>query len=141
MAKMLTPAEFAEKHNRRTKAAIADVQRGVQSVTESPTAKAAQAQDKMLNNLTAAVQSGKWKRGLQRVGLDEWKEKTLAKVNRIGPGLDAAQDKVEAFAGELLPHIEDGQRKISDMPDLTLEDSIARMTEFTRHMAKFQRGK
>jgi len=139
MAK-LTATEFQEKHARRLKASTEDMRRGIDRVTESPTAKAASKQDKMLANLTASVQSGKWAAGLKRVSLEEWKRKTRdVGVNRVAAGIDAAKDKVVAFAEDLLPHIDRGKEKISAMPDITLDDSINRMTSFIRHMAGFKR--
>jgi len=136
----LTAAEFQEKHARRLKGAVEDVRKGIDRVTESPTAKAAAKADKMLTNLTSSVQSGKWAAGLKRVSLEEWKRKTRdVGVNRIAAGIDASKDKVIAFAEELLPHIDRGQEKIKSMPDITLDDSINRMTTFTRHMAGFSR--
>ena len=139
MAK-LSATEFQEKHARRLKGAVEDVRKGIDRVTESPTAKAAAKADKMLTNLTSSVQSGKWAAGLKRVSLEEWKRKTRdVGVNRIAAGTDASKDKVIAFAEELLPHIDRGQEKIKGMPDITLDDSINRMTTFTRHMAGFSR--
>ncbi len=141
MAK-LTSAEFQEKHARRLKAAVEDVRKGIDRVTESPTEKAAAKQDKMLTNLTAAVNSGKWAAGLKRVTLEEWKSKTKnVGVNRIAAGIDAAKSKVIAFADELLPHIDRGRDKIKSMPDVTLDDNINRMVAFTRHMSELKRTK
>ena len=139
MAK-LTSAEFREKHARRLKASVEDVRRGIDRVTESPTAKAAAKQDKMLTNLTASISSGKWAAGLKRVSLEDWKKKTRdVGVNRIAAGIDAAASKVEAFADDLLPHIDRGQEKIKAMPDVTLDDNINRMVSFTRHMSELKR--
>lgn len=141
MAK-LTPAEFQEKHARRLTAAVEDVRKGIARVTESPTEKAAAKQDKMLANLTQAVQDGKWARGLRRVSLDQWKQQaTNVGVNRIASGITAAKDKVIAFAEQLLPHIDKLQSQIKTMPDITLEDSISRMTAWVRGMADFKRTK
>jgi len=139
MAKV-SPEQFAEKHNRRTKAALEDMRSGIQKVSVSPTAKAAAKQEKMRAKLMEAIESGKWASGLKRVSLDEWKEKMLnVGVARVSSGLDANKKKVEEFAAELLPHIEAGQKAIEGMPDVTLEDSISRMTAFIRHMSKFRR--
>jgi len=139
MAK-LTPIEFQEKHARRLKASVEDVRRGIDRVTESPTAKAAAKQDKMLTNLTAAVNSGKWANGLKRVSLDDWKKKARdVGVNRIAAGIDAASAKVVSFAEDLLPHIDRGRDKIKGMSDVTLDDNINRMTTFIRHMAEMKR--
>lgn len=140
MAK-LTASEFQEKHARRLKASVEDVRKGIDRVTESPTEKAAAKQDKMLTNLTAAVNSGKWAAGLKRVSLEQWKKQTKdVGVNRIAAGIDAAKDKVVAFAEDLLPHIDRGLSKISALPDTTLDDNINRMTTFVRHMAEMKRS-
>lgn len=140
MAK-LTAVEFQEKHARRLTASIEDVRRGIDRVTESPTAKAAASKDKMLANLTASVQSGKWAAGLNRVSLDEWKAKARdIGVNRIATGITAAKSKVIAFAEKLLPHIDAQVSAIKSMPSITLEDNIARMTRFVRGMAEFKRS-
>jgi len=141
MAK-LSATEFQEKHARRLKASTEDIRRGIDRVTENPCEKAASKQDKMLTNLTAAVQSGKWAAGLKRVSLEEWKTKARdVGVNRIAAGIDAAKPKVIAFAEELLPHIDRQKSKIAAMPDVTLDDNINRMTTFIRGMSEFKRTK
>ena len=140
MAKV-TPEEFAEKQARNLKNAIPDMQRGIENVTESSTKKAAQKADKYLNGIQKAVQSGKWQAGLNRVSTEEWKSKMINKgLNRVGPGIDAARDKVIGFASELLPYIDKVKKEVDAMPDATLEDSIARMTHQVRQMSKFRRS-
>jgi len=139
MAK-LTPAEFREKHARRLKGSIEDIRAGVSRVTEAPTAKAAKKQDKMLANLTKAVQSGKWASRLNAVSLEDWKSKMTEKgLNRIAGGIDEAGPKVEAFAAQLLPFEDALQSQINKMPDLTLEDSVSRATAWIRGMSKFSK--
>jgi len=140
MAK-LTAVEFQEKHARRLKAAVEDVRKGIDRVTENPCEKAAAKQDKMLTNLTAAVTSGKWADGLKRVSLEDWKKKARdIGVNRIAAGIDGAKSKVIAFAEQLLPHIDREKAKLASMPDVTLDDNINRMTSFVRGMANFKRS-
>ncbi|KKN26662.1 hypothetical protein LCGC14_0872290 [marine sediment metagenome] len=137
----LTPQQFQEKHARRLKGAVNDIKEGIDRVTENPCEKAAAKQDKMLTNLTAAVQSGKWAAGLKRVDLATWKQKARdIGVNRIAAGIDGAKDKVIKFAEELLPHIDREQAKLAGMPDVTLDDNINRMTSFVRGMANFKRS-
>jgi len=141
MAK-LTAAEFQDKHARRLKASTEDIRRGIDRVTENPCEKAAAKQDKMLANLTASVNNGKWAAGLKRVSLEQWKQKARdIGVNRVAAGIDGAKDKVIAFAEELLPHIDRQKAKIASMPDVTLDDNINRMTTFVRGMAEFRRSK
>jgi len=136
----LTPAEYQEKHARRLKGAIDDMRKGIEGVSSSPTAKAAGKADKMRANILQSIDSGKWAAGLNRVTLEEWKGKMIEKgLNRVASGIDGASDKVTAFAAEFLPHLDKGQDLIKKMPDLTLEDSINRMTTFIRHVAKFKR--
>ena len=141
MAK-ITPDEFVEKHARRLKGSTEDIRRGVERVTEAPTLKAAAKKEKMKANLNAALDSGKWERGLKRVTLEDWKSKMIDKgVGRIAAGIDAAAPKMKDFASELLPHIDRIQAEIKKLPDVSLEDNINRMTTFVRGMAKFKRTK
>lgn len=141
MAK-LTAAEFQEKHARRLAASVEDVRKGIDKVTENPCELAAAKQEKMLANLTAAVNDGRWAAGLKRVSLAEWKDKAKnVGVGRIASGINAAKSKVIAFAEQLLPHIDAGVEKLKTMPDITLEDNIQRMVSMTRHMAGFKRTK
>lgn len=140
MAK-LSATEFQEKHARRLKGAVEDIRKGIDRVTENPCDKAAAKKDKMLTNLTSAVQSGKWEAGLKRVPLEKWKKQARdVGVNRIAAGIDASKEKVVAFAEQLLPHIDRGQEKLKAMSDVTLDDNINRMTTFVRHMAEFKRS-
>lgn len=139
MAK-LTPEQFAEKQARRLKAAIPDMQQGILSVTEAPTAKAAAKKEKMKQRLLAKIDDGTWENRLKAVTVDEWKRKA-AEVGtaRVAIGIDANIDKVKKFAEQLLPYQESLKAQIDKMPDLTLEDGIARMTNWVRGMAKFRK--
>jgi len=136
----VTPEEFASKHARRLKGAIEDVRAGVERVSEAPTLKAAQKETKMLQKLQEAVSSGKWSSRLKSVSLEEWKQKTLSKgLNRIASGVDEAYQKQVQFAQQLLSYQNELLNKVERMPDLTLEDSINRMTAWVRGMAQFKR--
>lgn len=140
MAVRVTPAEYAEKHAARLKASIPDIRRGVERVTESPTEKAAQRSDKYLAGVQQAVADGRWQAGLRAVSLAEWKSKTLDKgLIRIATGIDAAKGKVTAFAAELLPFEDALLATVDAMPDMTLEDSIARSSAWIRGMSAFRR--
>ena len=136
----LTAEEFADKHARRLKGSIDDIRSGVGKVTIAPTLQAAAKQDKMLQNLTAAVQSGKWAARLKAVDLPTWQDKILNKgLGRIASGIDGAHDKVVAFAAQLLPYEASLQDQVGKMPDLTLEDSVNRASSWIRGMSKFTR--
>ena len=138
----LTPSEAREKHARNLKAAVRDIERGVDRVTEAPGAAAARKQDKMLANVMEAVSSGKWARRVAAVPLEEWKDKMKNKgIGRIASGIDASAAKMEEFYAELFPFQDSLQGKIKGMPDLTLEDSISRASEWMRGMAKFSKSR
>jgi len=139
MARM-TPAEAREKHARRLKASIPDIEAGVDRVTEAPGKKAAAKADKMLAGITEAVRDGTWARRVGAVSLEEWKAKMKAKgVGRIAAGIDAAAAKTEDFFAQLFSYQDSIKSKVDGMPDLTLEDSINRMTTWVRDMAKFSK--
>jgi hypothetical protein len=136
----LTPQEFAEKHNRRTKGALEDMSTGIQKVSVAPSGLAVAKQAKMLANLTASVQNGTWANRLKAVDLQSWKDKMINKgIPRVSGGLDAAISKVQDFASQLLPAIDTAVAKVKAMPDLTIDDSINRMTTFVRDMSKFRK--
>ena len=136
----LTPAEFREKHARRLKAATEDMRKGIEAVTESPTAKAASKMNKLRTNLLKAIDSGKMAKRLKAVSLEEWKRKTVdVGIGRVAAGIDASAAKVEDFASQLLPHLDKLKTEIDHMPDVTLDDSINRMVAHTRGMAKFEK--
>jgi len=136
----VNPEQFADKWNRRIKAAVPDIQSGLQRVTTAPGELAAGKADKMLNKVTEAVQSGKWAERVRSVSLEDWRRQALQKgVPRIASGADGATDKMRDFANQLLPYVERIQQEVKRMPDLTLEDSIARASYVIREMSKFRK--
>lgn len=113
---------------------------GINAVTESPTAKAANNIDRMVAGVQRAAQSGKTAAALKRVTLEDWKQAMLSKgVSRVAAGAQQAQPKVQAFMEEFLPHIAAGQAKIASMPRGDLEANLARANEMARHTASFRR--
>ena len=141
MAK-LTPEQITEKHSRRLKGAVEDMRRGVENVTVAPTQKAAQSIDKMRTKILEAIDSGKVKRGLERVSLQDWQKAMVEKgIPRVAAGIDGARAKMEAFYGELMPHIDRLQAEVNKLPHVSLEDGIQRMVAFSRGMNKFKRTK
>jgi hypothetical protein len=131
----LSAGQISEKWGRRMKGAITDIQNGIDSVTESPTEKAAAKQDKMLNNLTQAVTSGKWANGLRSVSLSDWKTKTKEKVaTRLASGVDAGMAKRQKFDTYLVNTVNAGLSAVNQLPDMTFEDSVNRVRVMMEHM-------
>jgi len=141
MASRLSPAEIAEKHARRTKGAVQDMIKGVDNVTVAPGQLAGKKEAKLIQNWNESVTSGRWKRGVEKVSLEEWKASMKDKgAQRVAAGIDAARGKVEAFYAELLPFQADLSAKVAGMPDLTIEDSIQRASTWIRGMGNFRKG-
>jgi len=137
----LTPQEAQAKHAARLKAASADIRAGIQRVSVAPGQQAAAKAEKMKQNINAALESGKWQRRVASVTLEEWKRQASEKgVGRIAAGIDGAAAKMTDFYSQLFPFQENLQGKVAQMPDLTLEDSINRMTTFVRGMSQFKRS-
>lgn len=138
MAK-LSAEQFADKHASRLQAASADIERGVNAVTEAPGIKAAAAKDKMKANLIAAIDNGKWEQNVKAVSVEEWRRKMINKgIPAISTGIIEARDKVVAFANQLLPAVDAAQAKVKAMPSTTLQQNIARATTMMLEMAKFK---
>lgn len=128
--------EATEKWKRNLRGATEDIKAGIERVTVAPTKLAADNIEKMRIKLMEAFDSGKVEAALRSVSLDDWK--TAFKdvgVGRIAAGVEKADGKMEKFFDFLLPHVEAGKTKIAKMPSVSLEDNIARMVEFSRHMA------
>jgi len=134
----LSPGEATAKWVARTSAATADVQRGIERVTEAPGRKAASKVEKYRTGVTQAVD--KWQRNTGRVSLEEWKAAAInVGVQRIASGVQAKQGKMEAFAQEFYPHLEAGQRKVASMPDTDINSRIQRAVAMMLHNAEFRR--
>lgn len=131
----LSSSQISEKWNRNMKNSITDIQNGIDSVTESPMAKAAAKADKMLQNLSASVQSGKWANSLNAVPLASWKQVTKEKTaQRLATGVDQAMSKRQKFDTYLVTTVNSGLSKVNALPDMTFEDSVNRVRTMMQHM-------
>lgn len=131
----VTPQQFAEKWGRRLKASSEDIRRGIEQVSVAPGELAAQNQDALLLNFQESVNSGLWAARVRGISLADWKKAALDKgIPRIAQGVDAALPKMAAIAGPLLQAVDDSVAAIANLPKVTLEDNITRMTTFVREM-------
>lgn len=130
-----TPQESSEKWNRRLKQSIPDIQKGIERVTEAPGKKAAAKAEKMRSGINAALDSGRWQRGVAGVPLEEWQAKTKQKVGeRLSGGVDAAMGKRTKFDEYMVATVNASLAKLEGMADLTFEDSMARVRAHAEHM-------
>lgn len=133
-----TPAQIAQKWNRNLSASGPTIEAGVRAVTESPTARAARAQDRYLLGVQNAVSSGRYQQGLQRVSLADWQNAFLSKgLSRIASGASAAVGRVEQFLQQFLPYVEQGVRALPPRGDLN--QNMQRAIAMIEHNARFRR--
>lgn len=110
---------------------------GVQSTQKDPTQLAIQAQPKLIQNFNAAVNAGRYQRGLAAVGKAGWQSATVAKANNYSTGINASEQKFLAAIGPVLQYEAQLQAQIASMPNNTLQDSIARMSAWATGMYNF----
>lgn len=112
---------------------------GVNAVTQSPTAKAAQAVDRMVAGIQRAAQSGKIAAALNAVSLQDWKDAMINKgVPRVAAGASAAVPRVQAFFQQFLPYLAAGVQQLESQPRGDLETNIARSAFMQRYNAAFK---
>ena len=124
---MADAATIANKWAQAMQGAGAAYQAGIDRVTDSPMAKAAQNVQGYLQGVQDAVNSGKYAAGLNRVSLQDWKN--AAKTNgaqRLGSGATLAKPKVQAFLSQFLPVLANNVATVKAMPNATYEQRKAR---------------
>jgi len=138
----LNSSEGAKKWKDRLGGSVQEIIDGVNRVTESPMQKSAAAEDKWFANIQRAHTSGKRKRALLGVTLEEWKDKTAnIGAQRIPSGAAAAEGKMEKFYSKLFPFEASLQKEVAAMPNVTLQDSVSRATTWITKMATFDKTK
>ena len=124
---MLSSAAVAAKWAQNTAGAANAMKAGVQAVTVSPTATAAQHLDRYQQGTANAVTSGKMAAALNAVSLQDWQNAMLTKgIARVPQGVQAAQPKMQSFMDKWLPLQQQLSDRVSQMPKGTLADSQAR---------------
>ena len=136
----MTGEEYAAKQAARLKASLEDMRTGVERVETAPGKAAAANVKKWVARLAEKSTQDKWAANTGAVTLDQWKADMLGKgIDRVPAGIDAAHDKVVIFGDKLLAYQNAGLSAIDAMPDITLEDSIAKSMAWIRYMAKFEK--
>lgn len=128
-------ADAAAKWAQNLGASTQRIQSGVQAVTTPPGQAAARQKNVWVQNTTSAA--NKWASNTAAVPLQTWQSDMINKgIPRIASGAQAAQPKMQAFMGQLLPYIANQVQALPARGDL--ETNINRMTSFVRGMSKFR---
>lgn len=134
-----TPQEATQKWVNRLSGATAEIQAGIDRVTEAPGAKAAAKKQKWIQAVQAS--QDKWARNVAAVSLEQWK--ALFKgvgVQRIAQGAQAKQGKYTQFASEFYPYLDQGVQRVASMPDTTFEERVQKAVAMMRHNHDFKRA-
>lgn len=134
---MLTAQAVTQKWLTNMGRASEAYKQGIQAVTESPTAKAAQAQDRWLMGVQRAMETGRFANSLNRISLPQWQAAAINKgAARLATGAAAAQDKMTAAMTQLLPYIQQGVQQLPPRGDL--QANIARSVQMQTYMAQYK---
>lgn len=128
MAKLasMTAQQIAQKQVNAVNAAAAAYKAGVQAVKVAPGQLAAANRDGYLAGVQANVD--KWASNVAAVSLQDWIQKTITLgVQRLGPGITAAQDKITKFWNTWVPILTSAVNQVKAMPKATFEQRLARM--------------
>lgn len=140
MAKMKSPTLIAKRWADATSNNVARYKEGVAGVTESPTAKAAQAVDRYASGVQRAVQDGTFVDGCNSVSLSDWQKAASDKgAANMATGVRAAEPKMVKTLTTLLPHCQMVSDAVAQMPKGTLEDAKQRSNKAIELMAQYKK--
>ena len=135
----LAPSDGANAWQQGFGAAGAKYQRGVQNVTTAPNAAAAQALPRWIASVTSKDTQDKYVAKNNAVTLQSWQQATVQfGVPNLSRGAQKGQTKYAAFANSFYPYLSTGLAQIAAMPNVTLEDRIARSTAMMRYNAQYK---
>lgn len=121
----MTPQQIVDKQIARAQQAVPDYIAGVDSVTESPNAKAAAKVDKYAQGVSRAVQDGTYVQANLAVGLDGWKTPAKQKGGRnYAQGVSDARPKLIKFQQTYDPVRRAIADQVNSMPDDTFEQRL-----------------
>jgi hypothetical protein len=136
MAKV-TAQQWLTKWGTNLNAASQYITNGVNNVQTAPGVSAAAAQDRMLQNLTQAVTSGRWAKAVSGVSLADWKSAMTTKaIPRIPQGVTSAQKSATQTITNLLSAVDTAAQAANAIPKGGLQQSIQRATAFMTAMAQ-----
>lgn len=134
----VSPAQGASTWQSQFSASGAKYTAGVQAVTTSPNQKAAAAADTWLARLNDAKTKAKFIAKNNSVSLADWKNNAVnIGASRLSSGATKGAPKMQAFATQFYPFLDQTLAKVNAMPNVTLEQRIARATTLMTENSKF----
>lgn len=135
----LAPTDGANAWQQGFGAAGAKYQRGVQNVTDAPNAAAAKALPRWIASVTSKDTQDKYVAKNNAVTLQSWQQATIQYgVPNLSRGAQKGQSKYATFAGKFYPYLSTGLAQVSAMPNVTLQDRIAKAVAMMQYNAGFK---
>lgn len=135
----IDPTTGASAWNSGFSGSGAKYQRGVQAVTSAPNADAAKALPRWIASVTSKDTQDKYVANNNAVTLQDWQNAAVTYgVPNLTRGAAKGQQKYAAFAGKFYPYLSTGLAQINAMPNVTLQDRIARATAMITYNAGFK---
>lgn len=124
----INTAAILEKWKRNSQAATEDMKRGAQSVTESPTVKAARSVDKMVRNLQEAVNSGRYAAQCNKVTVGDWQTAYIQKgLRNFSNGVQNISPAAQKAMADQQQYAEQVKIELASMPTDTEAQADAKM--------------
>ncbi len=127
------------KWARNTTGATESYKDGVMAVKEAPTAKAAAAAQKYVDNVRRAVDEGRFQEALLAVGLTDWQGACTEKgARRISDGVKQATPLFRQFLDQALPYTAAVKAEVRRMPKTNEAEADARLMHAVNKMRQFR---
>lgn len=135
--KNISPAAFATNWQNGMANSSAKMTAGINAVTEAPSVAAIAAIPRMVQGIQAAANDGRIARGLAGVTLQMWQQAMLNKgINRVSAGATQAKPKVQAFAAQFLPFLQQGVSQLPPRGDVN--QNIQRAVAMMQYNSQFK---
>ena len=114
---------------------------GIQSVTESPMAKAASKAQKAAAGYAEAIQSGRWQAGLASSSIEEWRAGAVAGGgSAYTAGIQSKAAKIARKLGPALDQTYSVADSVGSMPTDTVQQRIAKSVAYQQKRYDASRG-
>lgn len=137
----VTPAQYMQKWQAGINGSTAYITAGVNAVKTAPGIAAAAAQNLMLQNLTAAVTSGRWAQAVSGVSLQSWQQAMLTKgIPNLSAGVQLATTQKLPAITTLLQNVDNAVSSLASTPRGNLQQNIQRAVQFMTAMSASSKG-
>lgn len=137
----LTAEQATQRLIQGAQANVGRYVQGIQSVTESPMAKAASKAQKAAAGYAEAIQSGRWQAGLASSSIEEWRAGAVAGGgSAYTAGIQSKAAKIARKLGPALDQTYSVADSVGSMPTDTVQQRIAKSVAYQQKRYDASRG-